>query len=291
VSLNHMPSPRRTPFVLATAVLTLLATLLPPNGVRLSAWGAQGHHIVARIAWGLMTSEARAQATTLLGGGMDAFIAAATWADDVRSLRPETADWHFVDIPVGAAHYDAARDCRPTDKGDCIIAEIARARAEVVDLRRSVEQRAESLKFLIHFVGDIHQPLHDVDDHDRGGNDVHVAALRGDAGRATNLHSAWDTGLINLETETEAARANRLADDLKAHPADITPDVVKWAEEGHELALRVAYHYSAFSPAGPPVDPIVLDASYRTAALATIDRQLELGGARLAALLNSALPR
>ena len=284
-----MPSPRRARSVLAAAFLALFATLLPSNHVRLSAWGAQGHHIVARIAWGLMTPEARAEATTLLGGGMDAFVAAATWADDVRSSRPETADWHFVDIPVGSSHYDAARDCRPTDKGDCIIAEIARARTEVVDARRSTEQRAESLKFLIHFVGDIHQPLHDVDDHDRGGNDVHVAALRGDAGRATNLHSAWDTGLINLETETEAARATRLSDDLKTHPADVSLDAVKWAEEGHELALRVVYHYPAFSPAGPPMDPIVLDASYRTAALATIDRQLELGGARLAALLNSLL--
>jgi hypothetical protein len=279
----------KTRFVFAGAVLVLAAILLPPSAIRVSAWGAQGHHVVARIAWSLMTPAAREQATAILGGGQDVFVASATWADEIRSQRPETGNWHFVDIPVGQAHYDAARDCKPSDKGDCIIAEIARARAEVADKTRSAEARAESLKFLIHFIGDVHQPLHDVDDHDRGGNDVHVNALRGEDGRATNLHSAWDTGLINLTDETEAARATRLVGDLRQHPVTVAPDVVAWAEEGHDLAEHVVYHYPAFSPAGPPSDPITLDPAYRTAALAAIDQQLERGGARLAAVLNALL--
>jgi hypothetical protein len=120
---------------------------------RLSAWGAVGHHVVARIAWGLLTPAARAQATMLLGGGQDAFVAAATWADDVRSARPETYNWHFVDIPYGETRYDAARDCPPTERGDCVIAEIGRASADLADAGKTAVQRAEALKYLIHFVG------------------------------------------------------------------------------------------------------------------------------------------
>jgi hypothetical protein len=168
-----------------------------------------------------------------------------------------------------------------------VIAEIARARAELVDPRRDTALKAESLKYLIHFVGDLHQPLHSVDNHDRGGNDVKVVALRGEEGRATNLHSAWDTGLINLSTETEAARAARLLADLREHPVNLTLDVVRWADESHDVATHSVYRYPKFSPDGPPTDPVELDEAYRAAATAAIDRQLEVAGARLAALLNS----
>jgi hypothetical protein len=270
-------------------VLGLALAVLFPRAVRLSAWGAEGHHIVAHLAWGLMTPAVRDEATTILGGGEDAFVAASTWADEVRSSRPETYKWHFVDIPVGEAHFDAGRDCKRTERGDCVIAEIARAGAELTDPSRSADLKAESLKFLIHFVGDVHQPLHAVDDHDRGANDVKIAAFGGDPRRATNLHAVWDTGLIGLSTETEAARAARLLDDLASHPVDVSLDVVKWTEESHDVALRVTYHYPAFSPSGPPLEPITLDSSYRAAAIAAIDRQLERAGARLGALLNSLL--
>jgi hypothetical protein len=131
--------------------------------------------------------------------------------------------------------------------------------------------------------------LHAIDNHDRGGNDVRVAALRGEEGRATNLHSAWDTGLINLSTETEAARADRLLADLRAHPPAANFDAVTWAEDSHGIAERVAYSYPGFSPAGPPADAVILDEAYRGRALAAIDRQLELAGARLGVLLNAIL--
>ncbi len=260
------------------------------GGARAGAWGAAGHHIVARVAWAKMTPEARTQATALLEGGLDAFIAASTWADEIRNARPETYNWHFVDIPVGEPHYDAGRDCPATDKGDCVIAEIARARADLADAARTSVLRGEALKYLVHFVGDLHQPLHAVDNTDRGGNDVKVLALRGEEGRNTNLHAAWDTGLLNLSDETEAARATRLiARTLEVHPGDLDLDPIKWAEQSHTLAVRVTYAYPSFLPTGPGADPITLDDAYRTRAGAAIDYQLQLGGARLAILLNSIL--
>lgn len=276
----------RTPALPVVAAVALLVLTLPRAIAPVEAFGALGHHVIARLAWGLMTPAARDRSAALLDGRQDAFVAASTWADEIRSARPETYNWHFVDIPMGQRRYDAARDCPPTEKGDCVVAAIARARAELEDPGRPQPLRAESLKFLVHFVGDVHQPLHTIDNHDRGGNDVKVAALRGDDGRATNLHAAWDTGLINLSPETEAARADRLFAGLTARPRDANMDVAVWAEQSHDIAERVAYAYPGFSPAGPPADAITLDETYRAQALASIDRQLAMAGARLAALLN-----
>jgi len=273
--------------VLVTAAAAL--ALIPSASIRLRAWGAQGHHIVARIAWSLMSPPAREAAGALLGPGLETFAASATWADEVRSARPETYNWHFVDIPVGTPKYDAARDCPPTDKGDCIIAALERSLKDLADPQRSQELKGESLKFVIHFIGDLHQPLHAIDNHDRGGNDVKVEALRGEEGRGTNLHAVWDTGLINLSDETEPARAARLVSDLTQHPADVRLNLVQWAEDSHALAEQVTYRYPGFTPAGPPAAPVTLDSAYRTAAIALIDRQLAVAGARLAAILNTAL--
>ena len=282
------------------AIVALLVCALPVAVAPVSAWGAVGHRVVARIAWAIMGPLAREQVAVLFEVGADpgresraheAFIAAATWADEVRAARPETYNWHFVDIPVSEAKYDAARDCPATEKGDCAINAIARARTEVVDPQRSTLLRAEALKFLIHFVGDLHQPLHAIDNHDRGGNDVKVSALKGEEGRDTNLHAVWDTGLINLSTETEAARAERLLSQLvqqsPAVPVSLEP--VQWAEESHEVGLRVVYRYPSFLPTGPGPDPVVLDDGYRSAANAEIDRRQQLAGSRLAALLISLL--
>jgi hypothetical protein len=276
-------------FVAATALVAFAIAMSPGAVAPVSAWGAIGHRVVARIAWARMTPAARTEAATLLDGGQDAFVTAGTWADEVRSTRPETYNWHFVDIPADQPRYDAKRDCPPTEKGDCVIAEIARAQIELVEAGRSIPLKGEALKFLIHFVGDLHQPLHAIDNHDRGGNDVKVAALRGEEGRATNLHSAWDTGLINLSTETEAARADRLLAEIQARPPDVSLDVVKWVEESHDVGVTVVYRYPSFLLTGPGADPIALDEAYRTAAAKAIDGRLALAGARLATLVNALL--
>ncbi len=294
-------SARRQPLAIAVSAAALVV-FLPATTAPVSAWGVVGHRVVARLAWALMTPAARDRAATLFEAGQEpgrearaqeAFVAGATWADEVRAARPETYNWHFVDIPVGEARYDAARDCPPTEKGDCAIAAIARARVEMVEAGRSNTLKAEALKFLIHFVGDLHQPLHAIDNHDRGGNDVRVAALRGEDGRATNLHAVWDTGLINLSTETEVARADRLLAQFhirtQAQPLDVVLDAVRWAEESHDIGVRVVYRYASFVLTGPGPEPIVLDEAYRATAIAEIDRRQELAGVRLATLLIALL--
>jgi hypothetical protein len=250
-------------------------------------WGVEGHHIVARIALSRLTPEAKGAVQALLGA--DDFVSASTWADEVRSRRPETYNWHFVDIPVDAISYDAVRDCKPSSRGDCIIAELERARRGIADTSLSAEARKEALKFLIHFVGDLHQPLHATDNQDRGGNDVHVTLAGAAARGSVNLHSVWDTTLISARGLGDAAYADLLIADLKAHPVEGGPiDFVRWAEQAHEVGVQVTYAYPGFSPTGPPKEAIALDDPYLKKAEPTIDRQLTVAGVRLALVLNEA---
>ncbi|HTW36677.1 MAG TPA: S1/P1 nuclease, partial [Rhizomicrobium sp.] len=142
--------------------IVLLATLHASAAL---AWGAEGHQIIAHIAASKLTPRAQAEVSQLLGGNTEtAMVQASTWADEIRPSRRETAPWHFVDIPIGSSGYDASRDCV---HDDCVVAQIIRDESVIADRRLVPAVRAEALKFLIHFVGDIHQPLHASNNHDR----------------------------------------------------------------------------------------------------------------------------
>lgn len=135
------------------------------------AWGQEGHSIIAEIAQRRLSPKAIAEVARLLGAN-HSLASTGSWADDVRDDHPETYNWHFVDIPIPLDRYDEAAHCHPDPKGDCIVAELTRLRDELRcaptdDLKR------EALQFAVHFVGDIHQPLHTVLEA-RGGNDIAV---------------------------------------------------------------------------------------------------------------------
>lgn len=263
----------------------LLALVLLAGAVRLGAWGPVGHHIVALLAESRLKPAARAQVEALLG--KDGFVPASTWADDIRKAHPETYNWHFVDIPIDKKTYQANRDCPATARGDCVIAELVRAQSLLRDPAAANDVRAEALKFVIHFVGDLHQPLHAIDNADRGGNDTRV--LMAD-GRLSNLHAIWDSFLIQSRGLDEAGYAAMLGRDLTQHPLDPGPiDFVKWAEEAHQVAVDVVYAFPGFTPGAPPKEPIRLADAYFRRAAPVADRQLELAAVRLAALLNDAL--
>jgi hypothetical protein len=265
--------------------IVIVLLLVSAAAVRAIAWGAEGHRVVARVAWSQMTDAAKHAAQRLLGE--EDFVTSSNWADEIRSGRPETYNWHFVDIPYDAKTYDAARDCKPTEKGDCIIAELTRAQHAVGDASLPIDQRKEALKFLIHFVGDLHQPLHTIDNQDLGGNKVHLTI----GGRTTNLHAVWDTGIINMKPMGEAAYAASLIEDLKAHPLGSEKiDYVAWALEGHKIAVESAYMFPGATTAAATQGTVLsLEEKYETDRLSIVDRQLELAGARLALVLNSAL--
>jgi hypothetical protein len=236
--------------------------------------------MVALIAERHLAAAAAATVNRLLAMDRATSMAdVANWADDWRLTHPNTGAWHFVDIPVDAPGYDPNRDCQHRA---CVVAKINGYTRILGNDSRSDADREEALKFLIHFVADVHQPLHSADRHDRGGNDVRVVY----AGRATNLHHIWDVDLVDAAkgAETEAAFVERL--DQPGAQAQGTPaaDPAAWADQAHGLAVAVAY---AALPADMEID---LSGDYAARAMPVVDQQLERAGLRLAAVLNATFP-
>jgi len=245
-------------------------------------WGFKGHRIVADIAEARLTPAAKAQIKELLDGQSLADVSG--WADEIRRERPETTNWHFVDIPrdthEGVVRYDAARDCKPSPHGDCVVAEIERTEAVLADKTRSKAERAEALKFLVHFVGDIHQPFHGIATA-RGGNDIHVVEFGSPqcGTRPCNLHGAWDSGLIDhagLSEKEYVAQLEKLIPDKHIDAYEMSPE--KWADESQMLAM------SAMVPEGGKVDQ-----AYYENFSEMVNIRLAQAGVRLAAALNQAL--
>jgi hypothetical protein len=171
------------------------------------------------------------------------------------------------------------RDC---PANDCLLARIASLRETLRDPTTLADQRTEALMFLVHFVGDMHQPLHCADNHDKGGNALQVTL----AGQATNLHSAWDTVLLGRIGSEEQLFPGLLEESGKHARKWRRGSVADWAEESHKAAQRKVY---GKLPKAPPNMPVELNTSYETMATPVIRRQLEKGGARLAGILNEAL--
>jgi len=254
------------------------------------AWGQEGHSIIAEIAQRRLSSEAVMMAGTLLGVG-HSLASVASWADDIRDERPETYNWHFVDIPINVRNYDSARDCKEDKKsGDCIVAELDRLKN---DLRcASGEKKVEALKFAVHFVGDIHQPLHTVYEL-KGANDIKVDIfMRGltctgtcePTHISTNFHAAWDSGLIQKSVWDWGAYVDRLEVGWLKSPEAMQTGIdggtpLEWAEETHKMA-RAVWNLR-------PADNVLDDRYYRDV-LSILDRQLGIAGLRLAQFLNTA---
>ncbi len=252
------------------------------------AWGPEGHSIIAEIAQPRLTARAAALIAGLLDGRSLASV--ASWADDVREQRKGTTAWHFVDLPIAAGQYDPAAECKLTEQGDCIVAELDRLKTELRCAESNVE-KIEALKFAVHFVGDIHQPMHTVEEA-QGGNKIAVAVyLKGmvcsQACRtpvASNFHAAWDVDLIRATVWDWGAYVDRLeAGWLKSAEAQRngvdggTP--ADWAVETHAVAQTVWRLL--------PANHVIDDAYYRQA-LPVLDRQLGVAGLRLARFLNDA---
>ena len=151
------------------------------------AWGVTAHRAVAAIADQHLTTAARRQIDELLAVEPGATLESiSTWADEVRS--PSTSKWHYVNFPRDSCTYDPDRDC---PDGQCIVVALER-QAAILRSDASSERRLKALKYVVHFVADVHQPLHAGFGDDRGGNRYQVQAY----GRGTNLHALWDSGKI-----------------------------------------------------------------------------------------------
>lgn len=247
----------------------LLFVLVFVSPVHAKAFGSEGHRIVATIAEQQLSERARSEIARLLTLEPGAtLVSISSWADHTR--EPSTAGWHYVNLPRDAdCHYDAARDC---PDGQCVVGAIERQR-KVLASTESDAERLRALKYLVHFVADVHQPLHAGYADDRGGNKYQVQAF----GRGTNLHALWDTGLIE---QSPGALSALLAESSAAGP--VTADVSKpaqWAEESCRIVAA-----DGFYPSGHKIG-----ADYLQRMVPTLKERLAVAGRRLATLLNKTL--
>lgn len=253
-------------------VVVLLCGTFPVFG-----WGPEGHDLVARLAAAHLTSVAAARVAEILGPGVT-MQSISSWADQIRRERPESGPWHYVDIPIDKPHLDMARDC---PKGDCVLGKIEDFKKVVVNPSATPIQRKEALMFLVHFVGDMHQPLHCSDNKDKGGNDVKIDFF----GRPSNLHSVWDSGLLGRMGQEDALFAVYSKDLTDKAAKKLGKGSVKaWAEQSHKLAQKVVYGELPKAPAGGQVS---VNAMYEVVSDPVIQAQIERAGARLATLLNT----
>jgi hypothetical protein len=244
----------------------------------LCAWGPEGHDLVARIAEAQLTPAAHARVVEILGPRVT-MASVSSWADQVRRTRSETAPWHYIDIPIDQPHLDMARDC---PKGDCVIAKIEDFRKALADPATPPAARREALLFLIHFIGDMHQPLHCSDNHDKGGNDVHVVFFD----HPSNLHSVWDGGLLSRIGTEDRLFPEWLKESERHEKKFARGTVEDWAEQSHKLAVKIVYGKLPRTVSGQPE---VVDAKYEQTADPLIRLQIERAGARLARVLNETL--
>ena len=266
-------------------IRTLLLGLLLAFPALASAWGQQGHRIVGHLAAAELSPRASAEVARLLADEADPTLAGvANWADQLRDRgsaihdpvrSQQTFRWHFINFPRNQCLYAPPRDC---PDGQCIIAAINRNFLVVSDRKRPDAERREALKFLVHFVGDVHQPLHAGDRPDKGGNEFQVSYKRA----GWNLHSVWDSLILRergLDPVSYAAALRRQA-PLPHDPtrASQTP-ALDWALE----SCRIVANGTLYPPKH------VIDDAYLDAQRPLVEQRLRQAGSRLAAMLNHAL--
>lgn len=262
-------------------------------------WGAQGHRVVAQIAERRLAQTSPAaleRAQEFLRANNNSgdcapcddarnFAAVANDPDDFRQIELAlvTRDWHFVNIDIAHPKYDQGRDC---PNGDCVVRRIDRMVEILRDPKRNNCDRESALIYLIHFMGDMHQPFHagfgrlPNGDPDLGGNRVRVTF----DGRDTNLHSAWDSRIIEKQGRSDSDWVTRLLTTTLGDrdPAKLAAGTtVDWLNESHEHA--VAFHIKAQET------PVPLTEAYVRDSVVLIEDRLLRAGLRLARLIEEAV--
>ncbi len=242
-------------------------------------WGSTGHKLVAMVAQDNLSNKAKDEIKKLMGT-LD-LSAIASWADEVKHTDPAlayTADWHFVDIPWKQKNYDSSQVCK---NGVCVIAALNLEIAVIKDQSQSLTDRQNALKFIVHLVGDMHQPLHCYNNNDVGGNQITVKWMGQDSNEfgAWNLHAVWDDGMIGTTHLSYNAYKGKLEAWLKTQSIKklTAGSFISWALASHDITQKkgviVANHSS-------------LSTAYQKANIPIVDRQLATGGIRLAKVLN-----
>ena len=280
----------KLPRLFATFMLVLL-----PSGA--SAYWEFGHETVAAIAWKQVEAPTRARIRRLIAHAPElatpscpirTIEEASVWADCVKPGErfSYAYSWHFQNIDI-CKPFDIKSNCL---FGNCVSAQITRNAKLLADRSVPARERLQALAFLVHFVGDLHQPLHAGDRNDLGGNRVN--ARYGEAGGRINLHMIWDGYLAERAITTPEAGATGLLNEVP--PAErhavASGTVEDWSRENWEVARDHVYApVSGGDPCANRPERVALDQARIEEAIPVLRRQVVHGGLRLARLLDEAL--
>lgn len=270
------------------------------------AFGENGHRVVAEIAESRLTANTKKKVAEILG--QETLAEASTWADEVRSDNHYNKydPWHYVEIPNGMNYGNSPKN----PDGDVIVG--IKTTIDVLQGRSTVFNKKEALRYLVHFIGDLHQPLHVGNGKDKGGNLCVVKF----AGRNTNLHTVWDTHLIGARelSYTELSKFLNRSDLVTQNKINswVTGDYIDWAQDVVKVRESLyppnvdrsekdkadgefgrdqehTYCKKVDTDTIPSAQIPYLSWAYEFKFKLVIDEQLQKGGVRLASLLNDVL--
>jgi hypothetical protein len=235
----------------------------------LISWGFKGHRAIATIAEKHLTTNTSKVVQTLLRG--ETITDVSTWADENRDKA--TAPWHYLNLPLGLNHEQFV-DAVSKQGNDNVYAAILKVEAILKDKTSTPDQKHEALKYLIHLVGDAHQPMHVSRKEDKGGNTIQLQF----DGKGTNLHALWDSRLIDHEglSEADIVKQYDWANDIqvKKWQAD---SPMEWLWESYQISTEL---YDDVNPGQ------TMDEAYYKKYIKTIHLRIDQAGVRLAGELN-----
>ncbi len=273
--------------------IILLICIIPAAAL---AWSALGHQLVGALAQRLLDPKASAEVATLLVGEPDPTLAGvATWADTLRSSDPErfrqTSRWHYINALGGGCDFDVQRDC---PDGNCAVAALENQIRILGDRSQPLAARRDALKWVVHLVGDLHQPLHAGNRPDAGGNRFQISLRTAiqpedyarnryvDGLMGTNLHSVWDFYILasrrlDLAQYTAALASEDNSPAITTQARSLTTPL-QWAEESCRLIDAKAIY--------PPENKHKMTSYYLEQMRPLAERRVEVAAVRLADILN-----
>jgi hypothetical protein len=232
-------------------------------------WGATGHRTIGKIADANLKGKTKRKISEILDGQSLALV--STFGDDIKSDRRynEFYTWHYVNMPFDVNYQDSEKN----PEGDLVTA-IEKCKAVILDDSSSKEDKAFYLKLLVHFIGDLHQPMHVGRKEDKGGNTIQVQWF----GSGTNLHSVWDSKMIDSFDMSYTELASNTSEISKEQVAELQKGtIVDWVNDTHIYAKKV---YGSAETG----ENLRYDYMYQYFSLT--QSQLQKGGIRLAKVLN-----
>jgi S1/P1 Nuclease len=245
------------------------------TAVVLISWGVTGHRTIGRIAANHLNPQATAAVRELLGN--ETLADASTWADEVRN-QPEykhTGPWHYINLPLGLSEPDFEKTVKGMTQEN-VYSALLQQEHILGSTASSKGQKIEALKFIVHFIGDLHQPMHVSREEDKGGNTILVNY----AGVGTNLHALWDSKLLDhlgLDDQQLASTCDHAgAAQVAAWQSD---PLIKWIWESYEISSKLYAEIDAMNGRS-------IDDSYYQAHIQIVEQRIEMAGVRLAGVLN-----